>query len=70
MKYSVIQIVCQLNTKLSFYHGRIIKWTQQIGFLTLVETSPAVELNHGNDSIKSLQEFCIYRNSVKFHQSL
>ena len=33
-------------------HGRIIKWTQHIGFLTLAGTAPFVEGNHGNDSKK------------------
>ena len=32
-------------------HGRIIKWTQHIGFLTLAEMARVVERNHGNDSI-------------------
>ena len=31
-------------------HGRIIKWTQHIGFLTLAEITQVVEGNHGNDS--------------------
>ena len=30
--------------------GRIIKWTQHIGFLTLAGIAPVVEGNHGNDS--------------------
>ena len=29
--------------------GRIIKWTQHIGLLTLAGISPVVEGNHGND---------------------
>ena len=33
-----------------FLHGRIIKWTQHIGFLTLAEMVQVVEGNHGNDS--------------------
>ena len=31
-------------------HGRIIKWTQHIGFLTLAEMARVVEGNHGNNS--------------------
>ena len=32
-------------------HGRIIKWTQHIGFLTLAGMALiVVEENHGNDS--------------------
>ena len=31
-------------------HGSIIKWTQHIGFLTLVGIAPVVEGNHGKDS--------------------
>ena len=31
-------------------HGRIIKWTQHIGSLTLAGIAPVVEGNHGNDS--------------------
>ena len=33
----------------SINHGRIIKWTQHIGFLTLAEMARIVERNHGND---------------------
>ena len=31
-------------------HGRIIKWTQHTGFLTLAEIAQVVEYNHGIDS--------------------
>ena len=31
-------------------HGRIIKWTQHIRFLTLAGTAPVVGGNHGKDS--------------------
>ena len=31
-------------------HGRIIKWTQHIGFLTLNEIAQVVEGNNGNKS--------------------
>ena len=31
------------------FHGRIIKWTQHIGFLALVEMARVVEGNRGND---------------------
>ena len=30
-------------------HGRIIKWTQHIGFLRLAGTERVIEENHGND---------------------
>ena len=30
-------------------HGRIIKWTQHIGFLTLARMERVIEGNHGND---------------------
>ena len=30
-------------------HGRIIKWTQHIDFLTLAGMEGVVEGNHGND---------------------
>ena len=33
----------------NFFHGRIIKWTQYIGFLTLAGMERVVEGNHGND---------------------
>ena len=33
-------------------HGRIIKWAQHIGFLTLAGMAQVVEGNHGNDSKK------------------
>ena len=31
-------------------HGRIIKWTHHIGFLTLAEIEQVIEGNHGNVS--------------------
>ena len=42
-------------------HGRNIKWTQHIGFLTLAGTARVVEGNHENDSKEGWQEFCVYR---------
>ena len=33
----------------TYMHGRIIKWTQHIGFLTLAGMEQVVEGNHGND---------------------
>ena len=33
-----------------FIHGRIIKWTQHIGFLTLAEIAQVIEGNHGYHS--------------------
>ena len=36
--------------KISQSHGRIIKWGQHIGFLTLAGMARIVEGNHGNDS--------------------
>ena len=33
-----------------YYHGRIIKWTQHIGFLTLAGMVRVAEGNHGNYS--------------------
>ena len=42
-------------------HGRIIKWTQHIGFLTLDEMARVVEGNHGNDLKEGYQKFCVYR---------
>ena len=41
--------------------GRIIKWTQLIGFLTLTEMERVIEGNHGNDLKERWQEFCVYR---------
>ena len=34
---------------ISIYHGRIIKWTQHVGFLTLAGMERVVEGNHEND---------------------
>ena len=31
-------------------YGRVIKWTQHIGFLTLAGIARVVEGNHGSDS--------------------
>ena len=44
-----------------FTHARIIKWTQQIGFLTLVEIAQVIEGNYGNDLKEGWQEFYVYR---------
>ena len=33
----------------SIFHGRIIKWTQHIGYLTLAGMERIVEGNHEND---------------------
>ena len=33
----------------AYFHGRIIKWAQHIGFLTLAGMERVVEGNHGND---------------------
>ena len=41
--------------------GRIIKWTQLIGFLTLAVMERVVEGNHGNNLKEGQQEFCVYR---------
>ena len=38
------------DEKVRFIHGRIIKWTQHIAFLTLAGMVQVVEGNHGNDS--------------------
>ena len=38
-----------LQQYITFYDGRIIKWTQHIGFLTLAGMERIVEGNHGND---------------------
>ena len=42
-------------------HGRIIKWTQHIGFLTLAGMDTVIEGNHGNYLKEGQQEFCVYR---------
>ena len=42
-------------------YGRIIKWTQHIGFLTLAGMDRVVEGNHRNDLKEGLREFCVYR---------
>ena len=34
----------------TFSHGRFIKWTQHIGFLTLAGMEPVIEGNHGKNS--------------------
>ena len=51
-------------------HGRIIKWTQHIGFLTLAGMARVIEGNHGNDSKKGYQEYCISCRLAKFDYSL
>ena len=42
-------------------HGRFIKLTQHIGFLTLAGMERVIEGNHGNDVKEGQQEFCVYR---------
>ena len=42
-------------------HKHIIKWTRHIGFLTLAGMDPVVEGNHGKNSKRREQEFCVYR---------
>ena len=39
----------RLNFSYDYLHGRIIKWTQHIDFLTLAGIERVVEGNHGND---------------------
>ena len=46
-KYKYIILQCYF---LDIIHGRIIKWNQHIGFLTLAGMAQVVEGNHGNDS--------------------
>ena len=38
------------NKPYDLTHGRIIKWTQHIRFLTLAGMARVVEGNHGNDT--------------------
>ena len=42
-------------------HGRIIKWTQHIGFLRLAGMERVVEGNRGNNLKEGQQDFCVYR---------
>ena len=51
-------------------HGRIIKWTQCIGFLTLIEIAQIVESNLWSNSKEGYQEFWIYCSLAKFDYSL
>ena len=50
------------------YHGRIIKWTQHTGFLTIAGMARVVERNHGNDSkrlgSKSSVFIAVWRNLI------
>ena len=70
MKYSVIKIVCHWKRKSSFNHGRIIKWTQHIGFLTLAVMERVVEGNHGNDSKRRASRILCLSSLAKFDYSL
>ena len=40
------------NALAAYHHGRIIKWTQHIDFLTFAGMELVVEGNHGNDLIE------------------
>ena len=42
-------------------HGRIIKWTQPIGFLTLAGMYPVIKGNHVKNLKEGQQEFFVYR---------
>ena len=51
-------------------HGRIIKWTQHVGFLTLAGIAQVVEGNHGNDSKRRVARILYLSSLAKFHYSL
>ena len=44
--FLILKEIIHSNVK---YDGRIIKWTQLVGFLTLVGMKRVVEGNHGKD---------------------
>ena len=50
--FGIVKILSILSKNIEKNHGRIIKWTQHIGFLTLAGMERVVEGNHGNDSKK------------------
>ena len=50
--------LCHFIKAIRKSHGRIIKWTQHVSFLTLAGMEWVVEGNHRNDS---KEEFCVYR---------
>ena len=50
-------------------HGRIIKWTHHIVFLTLAGMEQVVEGNRKNDLKEGKQEFCV-SSLAKFDYSL
>ena len=52
------------------FHGRIIKWTQHIGFLTLVGMARVVEGNRGNDSERRVARILCLSKLAKFDYSL
>ena len=50
-----------------YFHGRIIKWTQHIGFLTLAEIAQVIDGNHRNDSKQDNKNFvfiAVWRNFI------
>ena len=51
LRYRILTMDVLLN---GLGHGRIIKWTQQIGFLTLAGMARVVKGNHGNDSKREI----------------
>ena len=51
-------------------HGRIIKWTHHIGFLTQAGMARVVEGNHGNDSKRRVTRILCLSSLAKFDYSL
>ena len=53
-----------------FTHGRIIKWTQHIGFLTLAGMERVVEGNHGNNSKRRIARILCLSSLARFDYRL
>ena len=52
------------------YHGRIIKWTQHIGFLALAGMERVLEENHGGNCKRRVVRILCLSSLVKFDYSL
>ena len=59
-----------VETVITIHHGRIIKWTLHVGFLTLAGMDPVVEGNHGKNSKRREARILCLSSLAKFDYSL
>ena len=70
IRFLAVVSLNQKNPCIKHIHGRIIKWTQYIGFLTLAEIAQVIEGNHGNDSKEGSKNsvfIAVWRNLIMYY---